>query len=76
MTSPVWAETDGTWVAYLNEARLLVRKVPGKVTGTDEWTWVVRFPDGREVVAGLTVRRRYLTRKTAQAAAERAAAGD
>jgi hypothetical protein len=67
MTGLAWAETDqGTWAASIGDTALFV----SRLAGTGEWTWRVRFPDGREV----TARHPYLIRRTAQAAAERAAA--
>lgn len=64
---PVWAENDqNIWVAEIEGAALFV----SRLGAIGEWTYRVRFPDSREISA----RHPYLTRRTAQAAAERAAA--
>ena len=67
MTGLAWAEVDrNTWAASMGDTALFV----SRLAATGEWTWRVRFPDGRETRPGHP----YLTRQTAQAAAQRAAA--
>jgi hypothetical protein len=67
MSDLAWVEIDrDSWGADLGGIGLMVSRRPD----TGEWSFAVTFPDGREV----TARHPYLTRGTAQAAAERAAA--
>jgi hypothetical protein len=66
MTDLAWTQVDwDEWAADMGGIGLVVRKL-----ATGEWTWEVWFPDLRVI----TARHPHLTRQTAQAAAQRAAA--
>ena len=69
MSDLAWVEIDqNSWGADMDGIGLMVSKRPD----TGEWAFAVTFPDGREIFS----RHPYLTRQTAQAAAERAVVRD
>jgi hypothetical protein len=69
VTALEWAQAGPhSWRASTGEAVLTV----ARLATTGDWTWRIRFGDGREI----SNRRPCLTRANAQAAAERAAVRD